>query len=253
MVPASLRSRLDHHDPLLGAWTFLTEPLAAEAASRAGYDYVCIDGQHGLHDYRSISAQLAAVAVGGGAMPIVRVPWNEQGFIGQVLDAGAMGVIVPMVNSPDEAAAVVRACRYAPAGERSFGPVVAASRFGASYVAEANTSIAVIPMIETVVGLENVEAIAAVEGIDALYVGPADLSLSMGLAPGVDNDDPRFDAALRRIAAACTANGVIPGVHAEPGLVAKRREQGFRMMTIGFDLGAMMRAFSVDLATGRNA
>ncbi len=97
-------------------WTFLREPLAAEVASGAGYDYVCIDGQHGLHDYTSISAQLTAIAAGGPALPIVRVPWNEQGFIGQVLDAGAGGVIVPMVNTVEQAEAVVRSCRYAPVG-----------------------------------------------------------------------------------------------------------------------------------------
>ena len=253
MIPEPLAARLASHDPLLGGWTFLREPLAAEAASRAGYDYVCIDGQHGLHDYQTIAAQLAAVVLGGSALPIVRVPWNEPGFIGQVLDAGAMGVIVPMVNTPEQAAAVVRACRYAPVGERSLGPVGAGSRYGATYVASANSSVAVIPMIETQQGLANVEAIAAVEGIDALYVGPSDLSLSMGLAPGVDNDDPRFDEAVRRIAAAATAAGVIPGIHAEPELVAKRKEQGFRMMTIGFDLGPMIRALHSALAVGRSA
>lgn len=250
-LPSPLGAR--SNDLLLGAWTFLREPLLAEVASRAGYDYVCVDGQHGLHDYGSISAQLAAIVLGGSALPLVRVASNEPGVIGQMLDAGAMGIIVPMVNSPEEASAVVRACRYAPAGERSLGPVGAATRYGPTYVGEANGAVAVIPMIETVAALEAVEEIAAVDGVDALYVGPSDLSLSMGLQPGVDNDDPRFDAALRRIAAAATAAGVIPGVHAEAELVATRREQGFRMITIGYDLGPAVRALHAALAAGRTA
>jgi 4-hydroxy-2-oxoheptanedioate aldolase len=253
VVPDSLRTRLASSDPLLGAWTFLREPMAAEVASRAGYDYVCIDGQHGLHDYRTIGEQLTAIAVGGSALAIVRVPWNDAGFIGQVLDAGAGGVIVPMVNTPDEAAAVVRACRYAPVGARSFGPIGAGTRYGASYLAGANDAIAVIPMIETVEAVDNVDAIAATPGVDALYVGPADLSLTLGLPPAMDQDDKRFEDALHRVVAACQEAGIVPAIHSDPSLVAKRRSQGFRMITVGYDLQPMVAGLHSALKDARRA
>jgi 4-hydroxy-2-oxoheptanedioate aldolase len=253
VIPESLSARLSTHDPLLGGWISLREPLAAEVASGAGYDYVCIDGQHGLHSYASISAHLTAIAAGGTALPLVRVPWNEPGFLGQVLDAGAGGVIVPMVNTVEQAEAVVRACRYAPVGARSFGPLGAGTRYGAEYVARANEFVSVIPMIETVEAVENVDAIAATPGIDALYVGPADLSLTLGLQPAMDQDEARFDDALRRVVAACQAAGIVPGIHSEPALVAKRRSQGFRMITIGSDAQAMVAGLRRAVADGRRA
>lgn len=114
--PESLRSRLEHADPLLGAWTYFREPIVAEVASQIGYDYVCIDGQHGLHSYDSVAAQLTAVKAGGAAFPLARVLTGDAGRIGQFLDAGAMGVIVPMVNTPAQAAAVVSAADTLPTG-----------------------------------------------------------------------------------------------------------------------------------------
>ncbi|MEO5898857.1 MAG: aldolase/citrate lyase family protein, partial [Ilumatobacteraceae bacterium] len=247
------RARLSTHDPLLGAWTFLREPLAAEVASGAGYDYVCIDGQHGIHDYASIVGQLTSIAAGGMALPIVRVPWNEPGFIGQVLDAGAGGVIVPMVNTVEQAEAVVRACRYAPVGARSLGPIGASTRYGPAYVPAANEFITVIPMIETVEAVGNVEKIAATPGVDALYIGPADLSMTLGLPPAMDQDDARFNDALLRVVAACQAAGIVPGIHSDPALVAKRRDQGFRMITIGYDLQPMIAGLHRALNDGRRA
>lgn len=249
----SLRERLADRDPLLGAWTFLREPMAAEVASQAGYDYVCVDGQHGLHDDASIANQLMGVRAGGDAMPFVRVLRNEAGLIGRALDAGAMGVIVPMVNDDAAAAAVVAAARYAPLGERSFGPIGAVTRYGGDYSTTANDRVAVVPMIETVEAVANVDAIAATRGVDAVYVGPSDLAMTMGLAPGADQDDARFDEALAAVVAACATHGVVAGVHTEPELVAKRYDQGFRMMTIGFDWGSMLAGFRNALAAGRAA
>lgn len=249
--PASLRSRLADHDPLLGAWTFLRDPVAAEIASQVGYDYVCIDGQHGLHSYDSLTAQLTAIKAGGDAFPVARVLTDDAGAIGQALDAGAMGVIVPMVNTAEQAAAVVRAARYAPVGGRSIGPMGAGARYGPTYVRTANELVAVIPMIETVEAIGNLDAIAATPGVDALYVGPGDLSLSMGLPPGSDSDDPGFNEALAAVVAACREHDVIPAVHAAPELVAKRVEQGFRMITIGFDFTPMAAGLRAALTTGR--
>lgn len=250
---ASLRERLATTEVLLGAWTFFREPLAAELASQAGYDYVCIDGQHGLHDEASIGAHLTGVRAGGPAFPIVRVRANDHGLIGRMLDTGALGVIVPMINTPEDAAAVVAAGHYAPTGGRSFGPIGAMIRYGPDYVGVTEPRVALIPMIETAEAVANVEAIAATPGIDALYVGPSDLALTLGLGPGPDHDDAVFVDALDAVVAACRGAGIIAAVHTEPELVAKRAEQGFRMMTIGFDFGSMVNGYGNALAAGRAA
>ena len=236
----------------LGAWLFLREALVAEAASKAGYDYVCIDMQHGLQDYADTFAMLQAVAA-GPATPMVRVPSNEQGIIGRVLDAGALAVVIPLVNTPEEAAAAVAACRYPPAGVRSMGPVGASTRHGPDYFSIANDHVACIPMIETRQAVERVEDILAVPGIDAVYVGPADLSISYGLPPRNDNPGELFDAALSRVLAACDRHGVVPGIHADPSLAGKRRAAGFRMISVGYDLGNVMNGLRRDLSVSREA
>ena len=181
----------------IGAWLSLRDPFLAEVAATAGYDYVCIDMQHGLADLAQTVTMLHAMAR-TPAVPLVRVPWNETGIIGRVLDAGALGVIIPMVNTPDEARRAVDACRYAPAGTRSFGPLGAAVRHGADYALEANDAVACIPMIETRQAIESIDEILAVPGIDAAYVGPADLALTYGLPPAIDNPGEPFDGAARR-------------------------------------------------------
>ena len=137
------------------------------------------------------------------AVPVVRVPSNEPGIIGRALDAGALGVIVPLVNSADEARRAVAACRFPPDGTRSSGPLVPRVRHGQDYQAEVNDVVACIPMIETRQAVENVDEILAVPGIDAVYVGPNDLSLSYGLAPSVDNDGDPFNSALARVVESC--------------------------------------------------
>ena len=181
----SLKSVWSEGKTALGAWLSLRDPFVAEAAATSGFDYVCIDMQHGLADYEQTVAMLTRSAR-TPTVPIVRVPWNEQGIIGRVLDAGAMGVIIPMVNSPEEAKRAVDACRYAPVGTRSFGPLSAGMRYGGAYFGAANESVACIPMIETRGAVETLDDILAVPGIDAVYVGPADLSVTYGLPPGLD-------------------------------------------------------------------
>jgi 4-hydroxy-2-oxoheptanedioate aldolase len=236
----------------LGAWISLRESLLAEVAANTGFDYVCIDMQHGLADYEQTLALLHAVAR-TPAIPIVRVPWNEQGIIGRVLDAGALGVIIPMVNSPEEARRAVAACRYAPHGARSFGPLAAGIRHGVGYVGTANDVVACIPMIETRQAVEGIDDILAVGGIDAVYVGPADLSLTYGLPPAMDNPGDPFDSALTTVVDACQRHGVVPGIHTSAALAGKRSKAGFRMMTVGSDMTAALQAFRADLKTARDA
>lgn len=252
MLPHTLTNRLaDGATAVFGSWLFLREPLVAEAASKLGYDYVCVDLQHGLAGNETAATMLMAIAT-GTACPYVRAPSQDPTVIGRLVDAGALGVIVPMVNSAAEAAAAAAACRYAPKGTRSAGPIGANVRFGGSYVAVADDHVAVFPMVETVQAVEVVEEIAATPGIAGIYVGPADLSMTMGLPFGLDQDDPGFDAAIARIVAACEANRVIPGIHAEPELVEKRRAQGFRMITVGYDYRPVLDALHADLARSRS-
>jgi 4-hydroxy-2-oxoheptanedioate aldolase len=190
MDTGALKSTWEAGGTALGAWISLREPLAVQMACSAGYDYVCVDMQHGLADYGDVVALLQAAAR-SAATPLVRVPWNEPGIIGRVLDAGALGVIIPMVNSADEARQAVAACRYPPDGARSFGPLGAATTYGGTYVGAANRSVACIPMIETQQAVEQIDDILAVPGIDAIYVGPADLSFSYGMAPTLASSGDR--------------------------------------------------------------
>jgi 4-hydroxy-2-oxoheptanedioate aldolase len=251
-VPISLRRRWRDGVTTLGAWISLRDPLLAEAAALAGFDYVVVDMQHGLADYADVAAMVQAMA-GTATVPVVRVPWNEPGIIGRVLDAGALGVIIPLVNSPDEARLAASACRYAPVGTRSIGPMVTRMRYGPKFAAVANDVVACIPMIETRQAVENVDEILAVPGIDAVYVGPSDLSLSYGLSPAPDHEGDPFAGALARVVDACRRHDVVPGIHANSSLAAKRHGAGFRMITVGFDATSAITALHADAAAARAA
>jgi len=225
------------------------DSVAIEAIANVGYDFVCVDLQHGMLGYDDMIAVMTALSR-GDTTPIVRVPANETSIIGRVLDAGAMGVIVPVVNSAADAARAVAACRYAPVGVRSYGPLRAAIAYGKSYVAEANARVLCIPQIETAEAVEKADEILAVPGVDAVYVGPTDLSLTYGLTPALDNPEP-FGTALSRVVAAANRHGVVPGVHASTALAAARHATGFRMITIANDLALMVNAFTTELTNAR--
>lgn len=223
--------------------------MAAESLARSGVSYVCCDNQHGLIDYQASVAMIQGIIV-GGSNPIARAPWNEPGIIGKLLDAGAQGVIVPMVNSPEEAQAAVAACRYPPHGARSWGPSGAAPRLD-NYFSASSDQVATIVMVETVEALNNVDAIVATPGVDAVYVGPADLSISLGLKPGNNDDVAAFTDALTTIVAACQNAGVVPGIHSSGTLTPLRLEQGFTMVTVTADNVAMNLGVKAELARAR--
>ncbi len=235
----------------LGGWLTIDSTAVAEAAGGLGLDYVCVDTQHGVSDYRVAMPMIQAVLLGGGE-PIVRVPWNEPGIIGKMLDAGAHGVVVPMVNDATQARAAVAACRYPPDGSRSFGPVMANLRRAES-TAAANERVVVAVMVETVEALANVREIVAVPGVDAVYVGPADLSLSLGLPPGNNDEHESFRDALGAIVTACDECGVVPGIHSTAALTPLRLQQGFRMITVTADFVAVRTKMADDLAQVRES
>lgn len=224
--------------------------MAAEALARAGVEYVCCDNQHGLIDYQATVPMIQGILV-GGSNPIARAPWNEPGIIGKLLDAGAQGVIVPMVNTEAEAQAAVAACRYPPHGARSFGPAGVGPRV-AGYFDSSAEQVAAIVMVETVEALGNVDAIVNTPGVDAVYVGPADLSISLGLPPGNNDDAPEFVEALETIVAACQNAGVVPGIHSSGSLTPRRLEMGFKMITVTASLVAMGVGVRAELAKARS-
>jgi 4-hydroxy-2-oxoheptanedioate aldolase len=246
---SSLREKWTAGNETLGLWLSTPSFVTAEISAGFDVDYVCVDLQHGVTDYTAGAQMVQAIEL-SGATPIVRVPWNEPGIIGKMLDAGSHGVIVPMVNTRDQALSVVRAARYAPAGSRSWGPVMAGLRHSDNRE-WADANIAVIPMIETVEAISNLDEILSVEGVDAIYVGPADLAVSLGLGPHGNEGNPVFDDALATIVAACSEHGIVPGIHSTGALTPTRRGQGFRMITVTSDALAMRAGYTSELASAR--
>ena len=225
-----------------GCWLKVPSSVTAEIAALSGFDYVCIDMQHGFSDRNDLIPMLQAIQP-HTPRAIVRVPSNEASVIGWALDAGATGVIVPLVNSAEEAEQAVNSCFYPPKGNRSMGPTRSLRVFGEGYVEEVKNSIQCLPMIETLDALENLDSILSVDGVDAIYVGPSDLSVNLGLPKGNNDGNPKFDEALEKIVASCNQHNVVPGIHANSSLALTRQKQGFRVLTVVEDDGAMSTGF----------
>ena len=235
----------------VGCWLSLANTHTAEALAGLGFDWVCVDLQHGLLDYQDLTGMLPAIS-SSSATPLVRVPWNEPYEIMKALDVGAYGVIVPMVNDRAEAEQAVAACRYPPLGNRSFGPIRAALYGGRGYAREANDHIACIAMIETRRGLDNLEEIVTTPGLNAVYIGPSDLALALGLPATGDSDHPEHAAAVSRILEACKRAKIAAGIHTSSlAFTQKYLAAGFNMVTLGSDAGFMIRAAAADLAAVR--
>lgn len=247
----SLKPRWAAGEVTIGAWCMIPSALTAEALGQAGFDWVLIDMQHGCMDYETALAMIRAVDL-SSAVPVVRVPWNDPGIIGRVLDAGALGVIVPMIQTAEDARRAVEACRYPPAGRRSFGPVRVGLRDGPGYFGGANDRIAVIPMIETAEALAEVEQIAATPGVDALFVGPFDLSIALGLPPGDNDGKPVFDEAIAKVSKAARAAGVATAVLSNTKVAPLRIAQGFQMISVTTDLSALSATARADLDAARS-
>jgi len=244
-----LRTKFEAHEPAIGCWLTSPSSVVAEVAARVGFDYVCIDMQHGLIDYSDVVPMLQALSL-GDATATVRVPWNEPGIIGKVLDAGAMAVIVPMVNTPEQAAQALASGRYAPLGSRSTGPIRVMPLEGPDYHDSANEQCTIIPMIETVEAIDNLAGILSTPGVEVVYVGPADLAVSMGF--GRDCVEPEFLAALDQVVTMCVEHGVVPAMHASPATVQDRLARGFRMVTVQTDLNAITANLGESLAVARS-
>lgn len=247
-----LRQLLADGGRAVGGWCTTPSALNAEVLGRAGFDYVCVDCQHGLVGFDGLFPMLSAIS-GTGATPIVRVPFNHTPWMGQVLDAGAEAVVVPMVNRRADAEAAAAACRYAPEGVRSFGPVRAGLHLNdGATPAEVNRQVMCLVMIETVQAVEAAEEICATPGVDGVYVGPADLAISMGIQFGHEPLPKAHAEAIAHVADACAKAGIVAGIHTGGGADARTAlDSGFQMATVGTDAMLFRQAVMAHLAAAR--
>ncbi|WP_246667040.1 HpcH/HpaI aldolase/citrate lyase family protein [Agrobacterium sp. T29] len=248
-----IKSLLQAGGACVNGWLSIPSGYGAEVMARAGWDALTVDLQHGVQDYQSLVNCFQAIAA-FPVTPLARVPSNEPGIIGKVLDVGAWGVICPMVNSPQEAEAFVSACLYPPYGTRSNGPNRAGSYGGSdqSYQSFANEEVLVIPMIETVAAVSQLEAILDVRGISGVYVGPSDLGFSHGLPPVFDSRDSLMLDIYRHIVAETSRRGLFAGIHTiDPAYAVEMQELGFRFVTIASDASLMAKAARETVQTFR--
>lgn len=248
-----LRDVLLSGDTAVCGWLSSDSGYIAESLSYCGYDAVTVDLQHGMFGMDTAIRMLQAVSA-GPAIPMARCPRLDPAEIGKLLDAGAFGIICPVVDTPEQAAALVRACRYPPSGERSYGPARGLLYGGADYLDEADATVLVWAMIESRAALENLEAILSTPGIDGVYVGPNDLALSLGEPPAQPVLPPRTAAALTLIAERAAAAGRFAGVFC-PGLdmAVQMAAQGYRLLTPGSDVGILRQAAAQRVARLRGA
>jgi 4-hydroxy-2-oxoheptanedioate aldolase len=219
----------------VNGWLAIPNSFAAETMAHQGWDSLTVDMQHGVVDYQAMVTMLQAIST-TDTVPLVRVPWLEPGILMKSLDAGAYGVICPMINTRDDAQKLVAWTHYAPRGVRSFGPVRALLYGGADYPQKANDTIVTFAMIETAQALDNLDAILSVEGLDAIYIGPSDLSLSLGCTPTLDDVEPRAAQAIDHILERAKAHNVVAAIHnAGTESALKRQAKGFQLVTVSSD------------------
>ena len=252
MRPNRLRSLWAEDKAVVNGWLAVPSSFSAEVMAHQGWDSLTIDLQHGVIDYSALVPMLQAIST-TATVPVVRVPWLEPGILMKVLDAGAYGVICPMINTREDAQKLVAYTHYAPQGTRSFGPVRATLYGGADYPQHANSTIVAFAMIETAQALDNLDSILSVEGLDAIYIGPSDLSLSMGCKPVFDDVDPKAQQAIEHIVERAKAHGVVAGIHNGRADVARARiDLGFRFVTLGSD-ARMLASGSQDFLAAMRA
>ena len=231
----------------IGTWLVLGSPITAEIIAHMGFDWVVIDTEHGSIDIGTTQSIIQAVLT-TDTVPIVRVPWNDPMLIKRALDAGAYGLVIPMVNSREEAIRAVKAARYPPVGIRSYGGPRARLYGGVDYFEHANEEIAVIVQIEHIDAVNRVDEILSVEGVDTFFIGPSDLAISMGLKPGLDQTDSKHVAAVSKVLAAGKKHHVPGGIQVgSPEAVNERIVQGFQFIALSSDEGFLRSMASAAL------
>lgn len=253
MKPNKIKQLWAQGKPATLGWISVANSFTAEMMASQGFDAVCIDMQHGETGLSTLMQMLQAVSA-TDATPVVRVGWNEPAAIMKALDFGASAIIVPLINNADEARKAVSACRYPPVGDRSSGPVRALQIHGPDYISKANDDIILMAMIETKEGLVNLEEICATPGVDAIYIGPADLSFALGMAPRADNPDPLHLATCDRIKEVAHRHGKKVCMHcASAGFAAGAIQRGFDLVMITSDLGSMIAGVKLQITAFNEA
>ena len=243
MKTNAVRAKLKQGHPSIGTWLTLPDPLAASMMAHVGFDWLTVELEHTPTSLET-AATIFAIVSAGGSVPLVRVPWNTVENIKRVLDTGAWGIVVPMVNSRAEAEAAVAAARYPPLGNRSIGGQLHSVNFQtdpATYYRRANDEILVILMAEDVKAIEAADDILSVPGIDVIFIGPNDLHNSLGKPPAFESDAPEFTGAVAHILKTARKYGVAPGIHVADAAAAKRRSaEGFQFIAVASEAGMML-------------
>ena len=238
---------------VVNSWCGIPSSFSAEVMAHAGWDSLVVDMQHGMIDYQVMVTMLQAFST-TATVPLVRVPWNDPAYIQKALDAGAYGIICPMINNKAEAERLADSMRYAPLGHRSSGPIRAALYGGADYHMKANDIVVAFGMIETREAMENLDEILSVPGLDAAYIGPSDLSISYGYPPGGDKPDQWMMDALKKVVDACRRHGKQPGLHCGAAEYAKKAiAMGFTFVTVGGDTRFLTMGGQAAVAEMKNA
>ncbi|MBT3939470.1 MAG: 2,4-dihydroxyhept-2-ene-1,7-dioic acid aldolase [Pelagibacterales bacterium] len=235
---------------IVNGWSSIANTFNSEILAVSGFDSVTIDMQHGLVGYQKVVEMLQAIS-GYNITPMVRVPWNDPSMVMRCLDAGAYGIICPMVNTKEECEKFVAACRYPPKGNRSFGPIRARMYAGDDYFKHANDTLLNFAMIETSEAVDNLDKILSVEELDAVYIGPSDLAVTMGYAPGAYEKE--VEDCLSYIIEMCKKKNIKAGIHCPDGKTVKERfDMGYNLGTISADAALLSQASKREIADAKN-
>lgn len=255
MRPNPLKTKLTQGEACRGVWLGIPSPFSARLMSRQPLDWLLIDAEHAPVDAPTLAQMVAAIAETNGPAPVVRVAQASPENLKRALDAGAYGVIAPMINTRAEAEQVAAWTRFPPLGQRSFGSAYAGLAFNASmgdYLRAANQQVLVGVQIESQAALDNLDDIFSVEGLDLAFVGPVDLSISLGLDPLPENPHPRFQEALSAIIAAARARRLPLGIYCSNGKAAAMRiAQGFQFVNVTSDIASLARNIQTELESSR--
>lgn len=237
----------------VNAWAAIPSAYSAEVLGHQGFDSVTVDLQHGMIGFDAAVAMLQAIS-STPAVPLARVSKNDPALVMQLLDAGAYGIICPMISTVGDARSFVEACRYPPAGQRSFGPARGLLYGGPDYFTHANDEVLALAMIESREGVDSLDAILAVDGLDGIYVGPNDLSLAFDRPPQSEPDDPEVAGLITGFAKKARDKGLIAGIFCSSGAAAAARvAEGFAIVTPGNDVGLLSRAAKAAIAEARGS
>jgi 4-hydroxy-2-oxoheptanedioate aldolase len=235
----------------VNGWLHIPSTWSAEVLANQGFDSLTVDLQHGLIDYQMAFYMMQAINT-TDAIPLARVAWNDPAMIMKLLDAGAYGIICPMINSREECEAFVGACRYHPKGYRSLGPTRARFAYGMDYADHANDQILTIAMVETKEALDNLEEIVSTPGLDAIYIGPGDLGLSLGMEERVDNRSPEFLKIMDKVANECKAHNIVASIYtSDPNYAREIISHGFQFITVMGDTYMLAKMASQTIAAVR--